>query len=112
MTRLAEGISNAWFGGKGYPVNMSLKEIFLWLVALDFPSISAIFNWLINVPWWLAILSVYVSWVLMQMVFALAWSFYAWLNHKVYTVGQKLRYGYLFAGRIYRHISGAKSIAK
>jgi hypothetical protein len=99
--------------GKGYAVNMSLKEIFLWLVALDFPSISAVFNWLINVPWWLAIITVYLSWVLMHLIIALAWSLYAWLNHKVYAIGQRVRYGYLVVERIYRHIfSGANSIAK
>jgi len=87
-------------------MNMSLKEIFLWLVALDFPSITAIWNWLINVPWWLAVLTLYVTWILAQAAIALAWSFYAWLNHKAYTLGIMLRKCYLFIRHIPGHIMG------
>jgi len=87
-------------------MNMSLKEIFLWLVALDFPSIAAIWTWLINVPWWLAILTVYIAWILAQAVFALAWSFYAWLNQQVYTLGIMLRKWYLVSRHILGHITG------
>jgi len=91
--------------GKGNPMNMSLKEIFLWLVALDFPSIAAIWNWLINVPWWLAVLTAYIAWILAQMIYALAWSAYAWANHRAYTLGLMLRKWYLLIRRILGQIT-------
>ena len=39
-------------------MNMSLYELYVWLSEFDFPSLSAIWTWLITVPWWLAILTV------------------------------------------------------
>lgn len=83
-------------------MNMSLRDIFLWLVALDFPSISAIWNWLINVPRWPAVLTLYLGWFLTSAVLALTWDACAWLNHRAYNLGQRLRYWYLATLRIFR----------
>jgi len=83
-------------------MNMSLKDIFLWLVALDFPSISAIWNWLITVPWWLAIFTVCLGWFLARALFNLASNTYNWLSSHSYSFGQRVRHWYLVAMQVFR----------
>ena len=69
-------------------MNMSLYELYVWLAEIDFPSLSAIWTWLITVPWWLAILTV------MFIVFAarIAWSmtfyFLNWLFDWTFKAGE------------------------
>ena len=86
-------------------MNLSLKEIFLWLIALDFPSISAIGTWLVNVPWWLAILTMYISWLLARAAWALAWNFYSWLTDQAYIQGQRCYRWFIVGRQTLRQIS-------
>jgi hypothetical protein len=44
-------------------MNLSFKDLFEWLIALDQPTLSEIWTWLITVPWWLALLTVAGVWV-------------------------------------------------
>lgn len=70
-------------------MDMSLYELYVWLTALDFPSLFAIWTWLITVPWWLAIATV------MFLVFAVrtAWSmtfyFLNWLFDWSFEAGKR-----------------------
>ena len=60
-------------------MNMSLYEIYVWLAKLDFPSLSAIWTWLITVPWWLAIGTVVVTVFAIRIVLSLMSYFLNWL---------------------------------
>jgi len=70
-------------------MNMSLYELFVWLAGLDFPSLSAIWTWLITVPWWLAILTM----VFIVSATRIAWSmscyFLNWLFDWTFKAGEK-----------------------
>ena len=50
-------------------MNMSLRDIVVWLSEVDLPSLYSIWIWLITVPWWLAIFTV----ALTVFLFRLGW---------------------------------------
>jgi hypothetical protein len=64
-------------------MNMSLYELYVWLSELDFPSLSAIWTWLITVPWWLAILTV----VFTVYAFRITFHFLNWLFEWMFEAG-------------------------
>jgi len=68
-------------------MNMSLYELYIWLAGLDFPSVSAIWTWLITVPWWLAIFTVVFIIFAVRLSWALAASFFSWLSEWMFDTG-------------------------
>ncbi len=73
-------------------MNMSLKDIFQWLLSLDFPSISSIWNWLITVPWWLSLITLCFFWLMAKALVNLTWNTYVWLSNHSYGLGEWVRY--------------------
>ena len=80
-------------------MNMSLHELYVWLSELDFPSIAAIWTWLITVPWWLAILTVVFTVYAVRISWYLTTSFFRWLSNWMYEAGGVLRKWILVAKR-------------
>ena len=72
-------------------MNMSLREIFVWLTSLDFPSLYAIWTWLITVPWWLAIGTVVFTVFAVRIIWELGGQFFRWLSEWMYDAGGWLR---------------------
>ena len=70
---------------------MSLYELFVWLSELDFPSIAAIWTWMITVPWWLAIVTVVFTVYAVRISWYLAFSFFSWLSNWMYEAGGWMR---------------------
>jgi hypothetical protein len=62
-------------------MNASLKDIWLWIVSLDFPSMSLIWHWLITAPWWLALITLLGFWWMGKTTLALCWNIYRWYQH-------------------------------
>ena len=83
-------------------MNMSFYELYIWLIESDFPSLSAIWTWLITVPWWLAtgtvIVTVYAIRIIGSLtIYFLNWLFNwiadsgTWIGDKVYFVNGKIK---------------------
>lgn len=70
-------------------MNMSLYELYVWLVELDFPSLSAIWTWLITVPWWLAILTVVFIVFAVRITWSMTFYFLNWLFDWTFKAGEK-----------------------
>lgn len=70
-------------------MNMSLYELYEWLGALDFPSLSAIWTWLITVPWWLAIFTVVLTVFASRLVWSMTFYFLNWLFDWTFKAGEK-----------------------
>jgi hypothetical protein len=94
-------------------MNMSLYELFVWLTELDFPSIAAIWAWLITVPWWLAIFTVVFTVFAIRITWYLITSFFSWFSNWMYEAGGVLRKWILVAKR-YKSITidTAKSLKR
>jgi len=72
-------------------MNMSLYELYVWLAELDFPSLSAIWTWLITVPWWLAILTIVFAVMFTRIAWSMTFYFLNWLFDWTFQAG--LRFG-------------------
>ena len=70
-------------------MNMSLYELYLWLAQIDFPSLSAIWTWLITVPWWLAILTVVFIVSAIKITWSMTFYFLNWLFDWTFKAGEK-----------------------
>jgi hypothetical protein len=70
-------------------MNMSLYELFVWLARLDFPSLSAIWTWLITVPWWLAILTIVFIVFAVRITWSMSFYFLNWLFDWTFKTGEK-----------------------
>ena len=66
---------------------MSLYDIYVWLTELDFPSISAIWTWLIFAPWWLAIGTVVFSVFAVRITWSMAFYFINWVFDWTFRAG-------------------------
>jgi hypothetical protein len=62
-------------------MNTSLKDIWFWIVSLDFPSLSMIWQWLITVPWWLALITLIGFWWVAKTLLAICWNSYRWYQY-------------------------------
>ena len=72
-------------------MNMSLSELYVWLAGLDFPSLSAIWTWLITVPWWLAIATVVFIIFAIRISWSMTCYFLNWLFDWTFKAG--VRFG-------------------
>lgn len=72
-------------------MNMSLQELYAWLVALDFPSLSVLWTWLVTVPWWLAILTVVCIVFVVRISWNMTFYFLNWLFDWTFKAG--VRFG-------------------
>jgi hypothetical protein len=81
---------------------MSLLDIFNWLAGLDFPSISAIWNWLITVPWWLAIFTIALTIFIIRLTWSLTTYCFKWLSEAMFDLGERSS-EWVRVARIYRH---------
>ena len=70
-------------------MNMSLYELYVWLAGLDFPSLSAIWTWLITVPWWLAILTVVFIVFAVRITWSMTCYFINWLFDWTFKAGER-----------------------
>lgn len=73
-------------------MNMSLFELYVWLVGLDFPSLTSIWTWLITVPWWLAILTVWFLVFAIRITWSMTFYFLNWLFDWTFKAGEKFGY--------------------
>lgn len=71
-------------------MNMSFAEIFLWLSQWEWPGTLVIWQWLISVPWWLAIATVGLATLLLRLAWAFCWSAFEKLSDGFFGLGQKL----------------------
>ena len=76
-------------GIRGSSMNMSLYEFYVWLTGLDFPSFSAIWAWLITVPWWLAIFTVFFTVFAVRMTWSMTFYFLNWLFDWTFKAGER-----------------------
>ena len=72
-------------------MNMNLQELYVWLVELDFPSLSALWTWLVTVPWWLAILTVVFTIFIVRITWNMTFYFLNWLFDWTFKAG--VRFG-------------------
>ena len=70
-------------------MNMSLYELYVWLTAFDFPSLSSIWTWLITVPWWLAILTVAFIIFAVRTTWSMTIYFLNWLFDWTFKAGER-----------------------
>ena len=70
-------------------MNMSFYELYVWLAGLDFPSLSSIWTWLITVPWWLAILTVWIIVFAVKITWHMTFYFFNWLFDRTFKAGEK-----------------------
>ena len=70
-------------------MSMSFYELYVWLSGLDFPSISAIWTWLITVPWWLAILTMLLIVSAVRIAWSMTFYFLNWLFDWTFKAGEK-----------------------
>jgi len=70
-------------------MNMSLYELYVWLAGIDFPSLSAIWTWLITVPWWLAILTMVFIVFAVRITWSMAFYFLNWLFDWTFKAGER-----------------------
>ncbi len=71
-------------------MNMSLYELYVWLAELDFPSLLAIWTWLITVPWWLAIFTVAFTVFTVRIAWGLTFYFLNWLFDWTFDAGKRV----------------------
>lgn len=69
-------------------MNMSLKELVVWIISADFPSFADIWTWLITVPWWLAIITIYIFWLLAKGTVVVSLNAYSLLSKRSYQLGE------------------------
>ena len=74
---------------EGSTMNMSLYELYVWLAEIDFPSLSAIWTWLITVPWWLAILTMVFIVFTVRITWSMACYFLNWLFDWTFKAGER-----------------------
>jgi hypothetical protein len=72
-------------------MNMSLYELYVWLTELDFPSLFAIWTWLITAPWWLAILTVMFVIFAVRLTWDMTFYFLNWVFDWTFRAG--IRFG-------------------
>ena len=70
-------------------MNMSLQELYFWLVEVDFPSLSALWTWLVTVPWWLAIQTVVFTVFIIRITWDMAFYFLNWLFDWTFKAGMR-----------------------
>ena len=68
-------------------MNMSLYGLYVWLAELDFPSISAIWTWLISVPWWISIGAVMLIIFAVRITWSMTFYFLNWLFDWTFRAG-------------------------
>ena len=84
-------------------MNMSLYELYVWLAKMDFPSISAIWSWLINVPWWLAIGTVILTVFTIRVSWDLICYFLNWLFNWTFQAGERFARWLQFLDKLFRY---------
>ena len=72
-------------------MNMSLQELYFWLIGLDGPSLSTLWTWLVTVPWWLAILTVVFIVFVIRITWDMTFYFLNWLFDWTFAAG--VRFG-------------------
>ena len=72
-------------------MNMSLYDLYVWLAEFDFPSISAIWTWLITVPWWMAIGTVMFTVFAVRITWSMTFYFLNWVFDWTFRAG--VQYG-------------------
>ena len=70
-------------------MSMSLHEVYVWLTGLDFPSLFAIWTWLITVPWWLAIATVVFIVFAIRITWSMTCYFLNWLFDWSFKAGKR-----------------------
>jgi hypothetical protein len=70
---------------------MSLHDLYIWLAGLDVPSLSAIWTWLITVPWWMAVGTVMFIVFAVRFTWSLTFYFINWLFAWTFKAG--VRFG-------------------
>ena len=70
-------------------MNMSFYELYVWLAEFDFPSLSSIWMWLITVPWWLAILTVWFTIFAAKITWHMSVYFLNWVFDWTFKAGEK-----------------------
>ncbi len=70
-------------------MSMSLYEVYVWLTGLDFPSLFAIWTWLITVPWWLAIATVVFIVFAIRITWSMTCYFLNWLFDWSFKAGKR-----------------------
>ena len=92
-------------------MNMSLYELYVWLVGLDFPSLFSIWTWLITVPWWLAIFTVIFTVFVVRITWNMTFYFLNWFFDWTFKAGE--RFGerlYVARGHIKVAVEFGKSV--
>lgn len=90
-------------------MNMSMSEIYGWLVGLDFPSLSVIWTWLITVPWWLAILTIIIIVFAVRITWDMSFYFLNWIFDWTFKAGVRFaEWLQVFRG----HMATARRIGK
>ena len=74
---------------RGSTMNMSFYELYVWLAGLHFPSLSSIWTWLITVPWWFAILTVWFIVFAVRILWSMTFYFLNWLFDWTFKAGEK-----------------------
>ena len=88
---------------------MSIPEILVWLSEVQLPGLRAIWEWLMIVPWWLAIGSVVFSYMAIRVVLVFSWNMY------VKACDKSAQLGGLFGKWAYQariHFMRAKNMGK
>jgi hypothetical protein len=86
-------------------MNMSFYELYIWLGKMDFPSISAIWSWLINVPWWMAIGTVIITIFAIRVSWDLICYFLNWLFNWTFAAGERFGRCIRYVDRLFRQVS-------
>jgi len=71
-------------------MNMSFTDIWLWFSQAQFPSLLAIWTWLITVPWWLAAATVIAVYVVVRVTYLLSWDLYMKATSTAFDFGRHL----------------------
>jgi hypothetical protein len=74
----------------GFPVNASFRDVFVWILSFDLPSFYVIWSWLMNMPWWVALLTVYLGYQLTRGLIHIIWKTYGWLCDRSDDLGQRI----------------------
>jgi hypothetical protein len=87
-------------------MDASFRDIFTWLSLMDWPSLSVIWNWLMSVPWWFAILVVYASVKLTKLLLIGSVNLYIRAAEKAEECGKWLDYWWYRVSAIMRLVIG------
>ena len=68
-------------------MDMSLQEIYSWLVGFEFLGLKAIWTWLIAAPWWVAIGTVLIAIFVFRLSWDLSIYFLNWLFDWTFKAG-------------------------